>query len=113
MDLDRLVQLSVAAYKSSSSWGEFIAQCKDPKGDFHPDVKTFPHRAAHLRDTLQRNGATVGMKTEPWYLQQKVEALKQGSHQSAMLHKDFLCEEFVDMIHKVQWVLLPAHLVVY
>jgi hypothetical protein len=28
-----------------------------------------------------------------------------------MLHTDFLCEEFVDMIHKGQWVLLPARLV--
>jgi hypothetical protein len=51
------------------------------------------------------------MKTEHWSRQRKDEALKRGSHQSALLHTDFLCEEFVDMIHKGQWVLLPARLV--
>jgi hypothetical protein len=44
-------------------------------------------------------------------MQRKVEARNRGSHQSTNLHQDFLCEEFVDMIHKGQWVPLPAHLV--
>jgi hypothetical protein len=51
------------------------------------------------------------MKTEPWWRHRKDEALKRGSYQSALLHTDFLCDEFVDMIHKGQWVLLPARLV--
>jgi hypothetical protein len=111
VELHRLVTRSSAAYEASSSWEEFVAHCKNPQGDLHPDVKTLPHRAAHLIGTLWRTGATVAMKTEPWSMQRKVEALKRGSHQSANLHQDFLCEEFVDMIHKGQWVLLPAHLV--
>jgi hypothetical protein len=111
VELDRLVQRSIKAYKSTTTWGEFVAQCRDPTGDFYPDVKHLPHRAAHLLDTLRRSGATVGMKTEPWSRQRKDEALKRGSHQSALLHTDFLCDEFVDMIHKGQWVLLPARLV--
>jgi hypothetical protein len=109
-ELHRLVTRSSAAYEASSSWEEFVAHCKNPQGDLHPAVKTLPHRAAHLLDTLRRTGATVKMKTEPWSRQRKVEALKRGFHQSANLHQEFLCEEFVDMIHKSQWVLLPAHL---
>jgi hypothetical protein len=111
VELDHLVQRSIKAYESTTTWGEFVAQCRDPTGDFHPDVKHLPHRDAHLLDTLRRSGATVGMKTEPWSRQRKDKALKRGSHQSAMLHTDFLCDEFVDMIHKGQWVLLPARLV--
>jgi hypothetical protein len=110
-ELNRLVQNSITAYESASTWGEFVAQCRDPKGDFHPEVKHLPHRAAHLLDTLQRSGATVGMKTEPWSHERKDETLRRGSHQSAMLHTDFLCDECVDMIHKGQWELLPARLV--
>jgi hypothetical protein len=50
------------------------------------------------------------MKTDSWSRQRKNDALKRGSHQSAVLHTEFLCEEFVDMIQKGQWVLLPARL---
>jgi hypothetical protein len=105
VELHRLFTRSSAAYEASSSWEEFIAHCKDPQGDLHPAVKTMPHRAAHLLDTLRRTGATVAMKTEPWSRQLKVEALKRSSRQSANLHQEFLCEDFVDMIHKGQWVL--------
>jgi hypothetical protein len=111
VDLDRLVQLSIKPYESTTTWEEFAAQYRNPTGDFHPDVKHLPHHAAHLLDTLRRSGATVGMKTEPWSRQRKDEALKRGSHQLALLHTDFLCNEFVDMIHKGQWVLLPARLI--
>jgi hypothetical protein len=74
-ELARLVQRSVKAYESTTTWGEFVAQCRDSTGDFHPDAKHLPHRAAHLLDTLRRSGATVGMKTEPWLRQRKDEAL--------------------------------------
>jgi hypothetical protein len=77
-ELHRLVTRSSAASEASSSWEEFIAHYKNPQGDLHPAVKTLPHRAAHLLDTLRRTGATVAMKTEPWSRQRKVEALKRG-----------------------------------
>jgi hypothetical protein len=51
------------------------------------------------------------MKTPPWNQQQKKDALQRGSHQSAEQHKGLLCEEFVGLIRKRQWVLLPADLV--
>jgi hypothetical protein len=109
--LDRLVQNSIKAYEPASTWGKFVVQCRDPKGDFHPEVQHLPHCADHLLDTLQRSGATVWIKTEPWSRQRKDEVLKRGSHQSALLHTDFLCEELVYIIHKGQWVLLPTRLV--
>jgi hypothetical protein len=51
------------------------------------------------------------MKTEPWDDQRKRDTLQRGSHQSALKHERFLCEEFVDLVLKGQWVLLPADLV--
>jgi hypothetical protein len=53
----------------------------------------------------------VATSSAPWSLQQKLAALERGSHQSAKQHVDFLCGEFVDMIKKGQWILLPANLV--
>jgi hypothetical protein len=41
------------------------------------------------------------------------EALQRVSHQSAMQHEGFVCEEFVDLILKCQWVLLSADLVLH
>jgi hypothetical protein len=53
------------------------------------------------------------MKTPPWHLEQKRQALERGSHQSAKQHSGFLCEEFVDLMRKNKWVLLPADLVLH
>jgi hypothetical protein len=46
-------------------------------------------------------------------VEQKRQALKRGSHQSSNQHIGFLCEEFVDIMRKNQWVLLPADLVLH
>jgi hypothetical protein len=50
-------------------------------------------------------------KTKPWDDKKKRDALQRGSHQYALQHEGFLCEEFVDLILKGQCVLLPADLV--
>jgi hypothetical protein len=47
----------------------------------------------------------------PWPLERNMVALQYGAHQSVKQHVDLLCGEFVDMIHKGQWVLFPAHVV--
>jgi hypothetical protein len=64
-----------------------------------------------MLNCLRTRGATVGLKKGKWTRAQKLDALERGSHQSACQHSDFLCEEFVDMIQKGHWVLLPAHMV--
>ena len=38
-------------------------------------------------------------------------ALNRGPHKSCFEHLDFLKEEFLDMIAKGQWLVLPAHAV--
>jgi hypothetical protein len=109
--LNNLCEQSIAAFKSSATWEEFASKCRDPMGDFHVDVKHPPYRAANMLDCLCTRGMTVGMKTVKWSKVQKLNALKWGSHKSACQHTDFLCEVFVDMIHKGHWVLLTVNLV--
>jgi hypothetical protein len=57
------------------------------------------------------SGAPIATKSVPWTWQQKQEAIRRGPHQSAHQHVDFLRQEYVDMIHKGQWVLLPVRLI--
>jgi hypothetical protein len=64
-----------------------------------------------MLNQLWLHGATVGMKTPPWSNERKLESLVRGAQKSAKEHVDFMCYEFADMIHKGQWVLLPAHMV--
>jgi hypothetical protein len=109
--LRKLIDTAADADHSASNWAEFVAQCQDARGDLHPGVGDLPHRAAHLLDQLRCHGAPAGVKTEPWDDQRKRDALQRGSHQSALQHEGFLCEEFVELILKGQWVLLPADLV--
>jgi hypothetical protein len=111
--LRELINKSSQAYRTSPSWVDFVRTCRDPRGDLHADVGHLPHSAAHMLDQLRRHGATVGMKTPPWNLEQKRQALERGSHQSAKQYSGFLCEEFVDLMRKNQWVLLPADLVLH
>jgi hypothetical protein len=109
-ELQRLVERATRQFESSSSWEDCVAKSKDPRGDLHPNVAHLPHRAAHLLDRLRVRGATVATKPNPWSMNQKLAALHRGTHQSANQHVEFLCKEFVDMIRKVQWILLPARL---
>jgi hypothetical protein len=107
-ELQLLIARSTQQLQSSTSWSEFINKCKDPRGDLHPNVLHLPHRAAHLLNRLRISGATVATSSAPWSLQHKLSALERGSHQSAKQHMDLLCSEFVNMIKKGQWILLPA-----
>jgi hypothetical protein len=109
--LDDLVRDAVETLKQSSSWEDFVARGQAPNGDLHPDVGKLPHRAAHLLNRLRVSGAPVETKSAPWTRQQKQEAIRRGPHQSAHQHVDFLRQEYVDMICKGQWVLLPARLI--
>jgi hypothetical protein len=63
--------------------------------------------------SLEIKSAPVATKPAPWSLKQKLAALQRGPHQSARKHVEFLCGEFIDMIHKGQWILLPAHMLLY
>ena len=49
----------------------------------------------------------VKLKTPPWSRQRLQSVLDRGPHQSCFEHINFLREEFVDMINKDQWIVLP------
>jgi len=48
------------------------------------------------------------LTTPPWSLAQLRDAIRRGPHKSCADHIDFLEEEFVDMVRKGQWIVLPA-----
>jgi hypothetical protein len=112
-ELQMLIEGSMLQFDSSATWSEFVSKCREPSGDFHPDVKQLSHRAAHMLDRLRSKGAPLVTKTAPWSLKKKLEALKCGPRQSSHENVNFLCGEFVDMIQNGKWILLPAHTVIH
>jgi hypothetical protein len=48
------------------------------------------------------------MSTAPWTLDHNRQAIHRGAHKSAKEYTEFLREEFVDMIKKGYWTILPA-----
>jgi hypothetical protein len=110
-ELDQLIEEASQLYLNSSSWEEFVPKVRDARGNFHPVVGTIPHPSAHLLNCFQIGGAPVACSGTPWSFAQKAAALTRGPHQSARQHIPFLRQEFVDMIRKGQWTLLPARLV--
>jgi hypothetical protein len=65
------------------------------------------HPARRLLLHYKHRGAPVKFSTPPWTRLQVQRALSWGPHKSAHKYIDYLEEEFVDMINKGQWVVLP------
>jgi hypothetical protein len=112
-ELDDLIRQAAAQYEASSSLEHFVTAMRDPRGDFNPHVGHIAHPAAHLLNRLRCSGAPVNCQGTQWMFAQKAAALTRGPHQSASKHIPFLRQEFVDMIHKGQWTVLPARLVLH
>ena len=53
------------------------------------------------------HGTPVKLLTKPWTPGRLRQALCRGPHKSTYEYLDFLLEEFVEMIHKGQWIILP------
>jgi hypothetical protein len=87
----------------------FDQLCRDQRGasDIHPNVHQLPHQAARLLSHLGRRGCNVPLSSPPWTTAQTDAAVERGSHKSALEHLDFLEQEFVEMMQKGQWILLP------
>ncbi|KAL3808781.1 hypothetical protein ACHAXA_011404 [Cyclostephanos tholiformis] len=66
-----------------------------------------PHPARRLLRHYKHCGAPVKFSTPPWTRHQLQRTLSRGPHKSAHEYQDYLAEEFVDMINKGQWVVLP------
>jgi hypothetical protein len=75
-ELNVLVEQMIADFESSATWGEFMSKLRDPRGDFHADVKLLPHRTSHMMDLLRSGGSTVGTKTVNWSNVQTLNTLK-------------------------------------
>ena len=86
-------------------WKSFVAS-RRKRNDFNV-LKDIKHPAARLLHHLDTNGVPVILKSTPWSVDKIQEALKRGPHRSSLEYIDFLEEEFVDMINKNQWIVLP------
>jgi hypothetical protein len=71
------------------------------------------HPARRLLHLYAHRGAPVKFAMPPWNHQHLQRALSRGLHRSSLEYIDFLHEEFVDMINKGQWVILPAKAVLH
>jgi hypothetical protein len=77
-----------------------------PTGDL-ASLTNVHHPARRLLHLYKHRGAPVKFATPPWTRHQVQRALRRGPHKSCYKHLDFLNEEFIDMINKGQWIILP------
>ena len=87
-------------------WTEFIRQRRG-QGDF-ASLDNVHHPARRLLKLYKYRGAPVKFSTPPWSQHRINQAIIRGPHKSCDEHIDFLEEEFIDMIQKGQWIVLPA-----
>ena len=78
------------------------------RGDF-ADMRKLLHPAKHLLQHYKHNGVPVMFHNAPWSQEKLDAAMDRGPHKSANEHVEFLCEDFLDMIDKSQWLILPYH----
>ncbi len=71
------------------------------------------HPARCLLRLYAHRGAPVKFAMPLWTCQHLQHALSQGLHRSSLEYIDFLQEEFVDMINKGWWVILPVKAVLH
>ena len=88
-------------------WWQFVKTRRNG-GDIADLNNVDDHPARRLLMHYKHRGVPVKFTTPKWDRGQLEAALTRGAHQSCNAHIDFLNEEFVDMINKGQWVILPA-----
>ena len=89
-----------------SKWGwTKLVQKRRQRGDF--SELNIKHPAKRLLKQIKKHGAPIQLATAPWTSHQLKTAIKRGPHRSCLHHIDFLEEEFIDMIKKEQWIVLP------
>ena len=88
-------------------WHKFVAQ-KRSYSDFST-LTSLNHTARRLLRHYKYSGVPAKMKSGPWSRQRLDDAVQRGAHQSCLHYLDFLEEEFLDMVAKGQWVILPYH----
>ena len=66
------------------------------------------HSDKKLLKEFKTKGVPVHFSTEPWTSKKVDAAISRGAHPSCNKSLAFLCEEFVNMINKGQFVVLSA-----
>ena len=96
-----------------------ICLYKDHKGDFVrfarqcrgqqclSETKNLPHPEGPFLEKLRKHGMPVVLKTPPWSIAARDEAMQYGAHSSAEDHKEFLRDEIADMAEAGHWLVLP------
>ena len=102
-DLGKCIEIDSLALKKLG-WKKLVQE-KRKRGDIGP--LEFQHPANRLIKQYQVNGVPVKLKTQPWGKKRLLQALHRGPHRSCFDHLSFLQHEFVDMINKDQWIVLP------
>lgn len=102
-ELGEYVASDVALLKSLG-WEAFV-KSKRGRGDI--GLLDKPHPANRLLQHYKNHGAPVRFSTPDWTSDQLLAAVDRGPHRSCEKNVEFLKEEFIDMIQKGQWVVLP------
>ena len=106
-DLGKLASNATRWLHESPSFKKFIWACQGPI-DFQPMVGQLPHSAASHLDQYQWHGIPFNTTAPYWTAEQKLMAIKRGAHKSASDCAEFVHKEFVDVVHKQVWVVLPV-----
>ena len=61
----------------------------------------------HTLHQYKHHGVPVKLHSKPWTKTQVQQALHRGPHRSCYDYINFLSNEFIEMINKAQWVVLP------
>ena len=88
-------------------WQGFV-KARRNGGDLSDLSNIENHPARRLLNHYKHRGVPVKFTSPKWSRTELKAALTRGAHKSCNEHIDFLNEEFVDMIKKGQWVILPA-----
>ena len=89
-------------------WEGFVEHHR-PRGDL-TDLRNVDHSAKHILKQYRDRGVPVRFSTGPWTTERLEAALARGAHPSCDKALEFLCEEFVDMVNKGQFVVLRPRL---
>jgi Reverse transcriptase (RNA-dependent DNA polymerase). len=85
-------------------WKRFVAARRHRKdlADMHIN-----HPAKRLLLSYKKQGVPAKVTTPRWSPERIRQAIARGPHRSCREHTEFLSEEFVSMIQKGQWTILP------
>ena len=106
-DLGKCIEHDVALLQKLG-WRRFVATKR-----YRKDLTEmqFDHPARRLLLTYKKRGVPAKVTTSPWSPTRVHQALRRGAHRSCRDHTEFLAREFVEMIQKNQWTILPFSVV--